>query len=86
MTDPSNRPFLEAIGRGECPQELAPANPNTQINVNIIRSARDYTPPEQPRHVAFSGQVRTLAGAEFSTVFSLFLWYESVSWAPICAV
>lgn len=63
MTDPSNRPFLEAIGRGECPPELTPPNPDTPITINMRRSHQPYEAPAQPRHVAFSGRGQKIAGS-----------------------
>lgn len=62
MTDPANRPFLEAISRGEAPQELMGGMPSSEIRVNCIRSNADYEAP--PKSVAFTGRRQTLAGVQ----------------------
>ena len=67
IMDPANRLFLEALGRGECPPELAPADQNTPININLVRRGQAYEAPAKPRHVAFSGGSRTLAGTSHFT-------------------
>ena len=63
ITAPSNRGFLDAVVRGECPRELEASSQGAPINVSLLRRNEDYVPPEQPRHVAFAGTGRTLAGA-----------------------
>ena len=63
ISDPANRPFMESIGRGECPQELEPPSRDLPVTVNLVRSRADYTPPARSAYTAFHGTGRTLAGA-----------------------
>ena len=62
MDDPANAPFMESIGRGECPQELEPPTRDLPVTVNLVRSRAPYTPPARPAYTAFHGTGRTLAG------------------------
>ncbi len=66
IADPANRPFMESIGRGECPQELEPPSRDLPVSVNLVRSRADYTPPARPAYTAFHGTGRTLAGASLA--------------------
>ena len=59
MDDPANRPFLEALGRGEAPRELLRSGQGEPIHVNCVRSNNDYTAP--PKSVAFTGRGQTLS-------------------------
>lgn len=54
-------PFLRSIQRGECPQELEPADRSVQVTVNLLRKDEDYEEPEKPRYTAFAGAGRRLA-------------------------
>lgn len=63
LNDPANRAFLDSIARGECPSELEPANRGAEVNVNLVRSERDYVAPDKPRYKAFAGTGRVLSGA-----------------------
>lgn len=60
IEDPANGPFLRSIQRGECPQELEPADRSVQVTVNLLRKDEDYEEPEKPRYSAFSGAGRRL--------------------------
>ncbi|BDA46940.1 NSFL1 cofactor p47 [Coccomyxa sp. Obi] len=62
LDDPANKPFLESMARGDCPQELEPSDRSIPVNVNLIRVERDYVPPEKPKYKAFSGAGRILSG------------------------
>jgi UBX domain-containing protein 1 len=62
MDDPANAPFMESIGRGECPRELEPATRDVPVTVNLVRSHAPYAPPARPAYTAFQGTGRTLAG------------------------
>jgi len=35
--------------QGECPRELEPTQPSTEISVNLVRKEEDYTEPEKPK-------------------------------------
>ena len=59
MDDPANRPFLEALGRGEAPRELVSTGQGQPIHVNCVRSPDEYTAP--PKSVAFTGRGQTLS-------------------------
>ncbi len=59
MNDPANRPFLEALGRGEAPRELLGDGQGKPIHVNCVRSNQDYAPPT--KNMAFTGRGQTLA-------------------------
>ncbi len=60
IDDPANAPFLQSIQRGECPQELEPADRSVQVTVNMLRKDEDYAEPEKPRYTAFTGAGRKL--------------------------
>lgn len=60
MNDPANRSFLEAISRGEAPQELLTHGPHRDIKVNCVRNNSDYVAPA--KSIAFTGRGQTLAG------------------------
>ena len=77
ITAPANREFLDAVVRGECPRELEAASQGQPVNVSLLRRTDDYTPPEQPRHVAFSGAARTLAGGLLPADMLILLSYHS---------
>ncbi|CAL8471559.1 g11101 [Coccomyxa elongata] len=62
LDDPANKPFLQSMARGDCPQELEPSDRSIPVNVNLIRVERDYVPPEKPKYKAFSGTGRILSG------------------------
>lgn len=62
IDDPSNREFVASLARRECPRELE-AGDGQPVNVNLVRKEVDYTPPEKPKYVAFSGQGQTLSGS-----------------------
>lgn len=59
MNDPANRPFLDALGRGEAPRELLGSSPGEAIHVNCMRSNSDYKAP--PKNMAFTGRGQTLS-------------------------
>jgi UBX domain-containing protein 1 len=59
--DPANTPFMEAVSKGTCPAELAPDDPTTAININLVRKEMNYEPPVEPKYKAFSGSGRTLS-------------------------
>ena len=67
VADPENMDFLESLNRGQCPRELEPPNRGTPINVNLLRKEEEWSEPEKPRYVAFSGSGRTLAGEPMSS-------------------
>lgn len=69
MNDPSNRPFLEAISRGEAPQELLGQGSIADIQVNCVRSNQDYVAP--PKSVAFTGRGQTLSGQGMQLPFAV---------------
>lgn len=73
IADPANRPFMESIGRGECPQELEPPSRDLPVSVNLVRSRADYTPPARPAYTAFHGTGRTLAGASLALAVFAFV-------------
>ncbi|CAI5462074.1 unnamed protein product [Closterium sp. Yama58-4] len=61
LHDPANAAFLKSIlERGECPRELQSADPNEDVELNLLRNNSEWTPPPEPKYVAFSGQGRTL--------------------------
>jgi len=63
LDDPANIPFLDAIGKGECPRELATSqDPNQPVHVNLVRKDEKWSPPPEPSYRAFHGTGRTLAG------------------------
>ncbi|KAI5058419.1 hypothetical protein GOP47_0027010 [Adiantum capillus-veneris] len=66
LEDPANAEFLTSIGKSECPKELEPNDRRTPVHVNLMRREDDWTPPPEPRHVAFQGFGRTL-GSSSST-------------------
>ena len=61
MRDRTNKAFLEAVARGECPAELEPQE-DAPVSVNLVRHASDYEAPPPPAYVAFQGSARTLTG------------------------
>ncbi|CAI5974833.1 unnamed protein product [Closterium sp. NIES-64] len=64
LQDPANAAFLKSIlERGECPRELQSADPNEDVELNLLRNNSQWTPPPEPKYVAFSGQGRTLGDA-----------------------
>ncbi|GJP45397.1 hypothetical protein CLOM_g4793 [Closterium sp. NIES-68] len=64
LQDPANAAFLKSIlERGECPRELQSADPNEDVELNLLRVNDQWTPPPEPKYVAFSGQGRTLGEA-----------------------
>ena len=62
ISAPVNREFLDAVVRGECPRELETSSQGGPVNVSLLRRNEDFVPPQKPRHVAFAGTGRTLAG------------------------
>ena len=60
--DPANAPFMQAVANGQCPPELAPADRNRPININLVRKETEYEPPPEPKYRAFQGSGRTLGG------------------------
>ena len=60
--DPANAPFMQAVANGQCPPELAPADRNQPININLVRKETVYEPPPEPKYRAFQGSGRTLGG------------------------
>jgi len=60
--DPANAPFMQAVANGQCPPELAPADRNQPININLVRKETEYEPPPEPKYRAFQGSGRTLGG------------------------
>ena len=60
--DPANIPFMQSVGKGQCPRELQPADPNTPININLVKKESEYEPPPEPKYRAFAGEGRTLGG------------------------
>ncbi|KAL3615281.1 Plant UBX domain-containing protein 4 [Castilleja foliolosa] len=66
LDDPEHAPFLESVMKSECPMELAPANPITQVHVNLTRKEEDYRLPEK-RRLPFRGTGRTLGSTSNTT-------------------
>ena len=64
--DPANAPFMQAVANGQCPPELAPADRNQPININLVRKETEYEPPPEPKYRAFQGSGRTLGGSSSS--------------------
>lgn len=64
MDDPRNGEFIRAIMNGECPSELMPVDPTTVININLVRKAEEYKPPEKPKYTAFTGTGHKLVAEE----------------------
>ncbi|CAI7743239.1 unnamed protein product, partial [Closterium sp. NIES-53] len=54
------------LERGECPRELQSADPLEDVELNLLRNNSEWTPPPEPKYVAFSGQGRTLGDAAAS--------------------
>lgn len=63
LEDPANRSFIETLQSGQCPRELAPADPNAPVNVNLVRKDGPYVEPPKPKYVAFGGSGRTLGAS-----------------------
>ncbi|QDZ24732.1 UBX domain-containing protein [Chloropicon primus] len=72
VQDPSNKDFIDSIGRGEVPREFDTlrkenagglARPPMQpVHVNLVsRMEEDYVPPAKPKYVAFAGQGNKLS-------------------------
>jgi UBX domain-containing protein 1 len=59
--DPANVAFMESIGRGEAPAELAPRSRTERVNINLVQRHEPYVPPKEPKYKAFAGSGRTLA-------------------------
>ncbi len=59
--DPANVAFMESIGRGEAPAELAPRSRTERVNINLVQRHEPYVPPKEPKYKAFGGSGRTLA-------------------------
>ncbi len=53
LEDPANASFLKSINDGECPRELAPANPTQPVRVNLVRKSTVYVAPPKPKYTAF---------------------------------
>ncbi|GER52903.1 CDC48-interacting UBX-domain protein [Striga asiatica] len=66
MDDPENAPFIESIGKSECPKELEPADRKSSVHVNLIKRNENY-PEQEIRHVAFQGVGRTLGSSSSSS-------------------
>ncbi|KAF5828745.1 hypothetical protein DUNSADRAFT_17123 [Dunaliella salina] len=49
VDDPANFDFIASISKGECPKELEPSLPGTEISVNLVRKEEDYSEPEKSR-------------------------------------
>lgn len=62
FADPSNHAFMDAISRGECPDELANRQTGSGIEVSLMKVGEDYKEPEKPKHVAFQGAGQRLGG------------------------
>ncbi|GFP85071.1 uba and UBX domain-containing protein at4g15410 [Phtheirospermum japonicum] len=63
LDDPENAPFLESIGRSECPKELEPAERRrTSVHVNLVRRVENCPEPEIQRD-PFQGVGRTLGSS-----------------------
>ncbi|KAL3627425.1 Plant UBX domain-containing protein 4 [Castilleja foliolosa] len=62
LDDPENAPFLESIGRSECPKELEPADRRTSVNVNLVRRVENY-PEQEIQRDPFQGTGRTLGSS-----------------------
>ncbi|CAI5534927.1 unnamed protein product [Closterium sp. Naga37s-1] len=60
---PCSLPPQSILERGECPRELQSADPNEDVELNLLRNNSEWTPPPEPKYVAFSGQGRTLGDA-----------------------
>ena len=56
--DPANMAFMESIGRGEAPAELAPKTRTQRVNINLVQRHEPYS---APKFKAFGGSGRTLA-------------------------
>ncbi|KAK3022364.1 hypothetical protein RJ639_045315 [Escallonia herrerae] len=56
LNDPENAPFLESIGKSECPKELEPADRTTPVHV------------QQKRKIPFQGMGRTLGSTSSNPV------------------
>ncbi|KAG1675149.1 hypothetical protein FOA52_003372 [Chlamydomonas sp. UWO 241] len=60
IDDPENADFINAIGRGECPEELEAGQPGVAITVNLVKKDEEYSEPDKPKYTAFTGSGRTL--------------------------
>eukprot|EP00897_Mesotaenium_endlicherianum_P003576 jgi/Mesen1/3246/ME000187S02413 len=61
--DPANSTFLASLDRGECPRELAPANPSDHLNVSLLRRNEKWKAPAEPAYRAFVGSGQRLGGS-----------------------
>ena len=60
MHSPENATFMISIMNGRCPPELMPDDPQTPININLVRKEEDYVPPAEPKYRAFEGTAHKL--------------------------
>lgn len=64
MDDPANSTFMVSIMNGRCPPELMPEDPQTPININLVRREEEYVPPAEPKYRAFVGTAHKLTNDE----------------------
>ncbi|KAK1940471.1 Peroxisome biosynthesis protein PAS1 [Phytophthora citrophthora] len=66
-SDPTNRPFLEALERGHVPQELEGENRNEPVEISLVdKRQEDYVAPPPPAYTAFSGEGQTMGSATYA--------------------
>ncbi|CAA0826497.1 Plant UBX domain-containing protein 4 [Striga hermonthica] len=66
LDDPENGPFIQSIGKSECPKELEPSDRKTAVHVNLIKRNENYPEPAI-RRVPFQGVGRTLGSSSSSS-------------------
>ncbi|KAI4325077.1 hypothetical protein MLD38_030504 [Melastoma candidum] len=63
LDDPANARFLESIKNSESPEELAPADRRTVVNIDLVRRDEVYSEPKR-HQPAFQGTARTLGSGD----------------------
>ncbi|KAI4331036.1 hypothetical protein MLD38_029265 [Melastoma candidum] len=63
LDDPANARFLESIKNSESPEELAPADRRTVVNIDLVRRDEVYSEPKT-RQPTFQGTARTLGSSD----------------------
>ncbi|KAL3519413.1 hypothetical protein ACH5RR_017562 [Cinchona calisaya] len=62
LDDPENAPFLESLGKSECPKELEATDMRSLVTARLTRMEENYPEPEK-RHVPFQGVGRILGSS-----------------------
>ncbi|CAH0519894.1 unnamed protein product [Peronospora belbahrii] len=66
-SDPTNRPFLEALEQGHVPQELEGENRTEPVEISLVdKREEDYVAPPAPAYTAFSGQGQTMGSTTYA--------------------